>query len=412
MKFMGIVVLLFGLIFNLGLVRQGVEGPQRIKIVGQVEDIKFGPLINAPNGHVSFQKEPGRYRIWVPGRLNTGPSTHDEGGFLVDVPNWSAETLAQAQSTLVLGHAVDENNPKCGAYSFDLNYAAMNAVVPGAEQGSLLAFYDAEYHAVCGSGEPLLSSIGIATSVDGGVTWQNRNQIIQGLDEANLGATCVTQIQQNAYYDKNNPRIIDCGASGPSAVVRLADGTVYLYLYYADRKPLTGGRDSIYVARALLASDGQPGNWQKWNGTAWGSAGDQTSGSPIVTVPAASVLALQPHVSWNTTLSSWLMVFKTANDFEVATSSDGVNWSAPVSLLPFSSNDKLTGFPSLVSINNSACDACDDLDAQNSSALLNSRNVPSQQVTGANGYLYYSSLPYGKKEYVGHRVPFTISAGD
>ena len=406
MRYTTIAVLL--LVFSFPAVRNHAA-QRRIQIVGPVEDLNFGPLENAPNGHISFQKNPSGFRIWVPGKLQLTSDTHDEGGFLFDIPDWSHDILAQAEPTFALGHFVDENNPDCGDYVFDRNYAALNAVVPAAEAGRLLAFYDAEYHVDCkyGAGEPLLSSIGIATSTDGGVTWQDRTRIIKGLDEANLKVSAVTQAQDDAFQE-NPSRVIDCGASGPSVIERYADGAAYLYLYYADRTPLTGGRDSIYVARALLSSDGQPGNWQKWSGAAWGTIGDQKIASPIVRPAAGAVLALQPHVSWNTTLRQWLMVFKTANDFEVTTSTDGVNWETPVSLLPI--DDKLFGFPTLVSTGGGACDGCEDRNNQNPSSPLNSRNEASQQVTGANGYLYYSSAPIGLKHYVSHRRPFRISA--
>ncbi|HYW70771.1 MAG TPA: hypothetical protein VE961_07040 [Pyrinomonadaceae bacterium] len=410
MKLAALAVLSVLLVSGLFAVRNHAAS-RRVQIAGPAEDLNFGPLENAPNGHLSFQKNPNGFRLWVPGKLQLTSDTHEEGGFLFDIPDWTADALKQAQPTFGLGHFVDENNPDCGAYVFDRNYAAMNAVVPGAEQGTLLAFYDAEYHVACKdeASEPLLSSIGIATSIDGGVTWQNRNQIIQGLDEATLTAATVTHLQYCAFKEQTS-RVIDCGASGPSVVERYAEGAVYLYLYYADRTPLTGGRDSIYVARALVASDGQPGNWEKWNGTAWGATGDQTGASPIVRPPAGAVLALQPHVSWNTALHSWLMVFKTANDFEVSASADGVNWETPVSLLPV--DDQLFGFPTLVSVNGGACDGCADRNDQNPSSLLNSRNEASQQVTGANGYLYYSSVPANKHHYVGHRLPFRISANN
>ena len=406
MKLATIAVLFLLFVSGLFAVRNHAA-QRRLSIVGPVEDLDFGPLKNAPNGHISFQKKPNGFRVWVPGRLETSADTHYEGGFLFNIPNWSADVLSAAQPTFVLGHFVDEQHPDCGAYVFDRNYAALNAVVPAAEPGTLLAFYDAEYHQECPNGEPLLSSIGVASSVDGGVTWQDRRQIIQGLDEANFTADCVTKAQDKAFYDPTNPRVIDSGASGPSVVEREVDGAVYLYLYYSDRTPLTGGRDSIYLARALRASGGQPGTWQKWNGATWGAIGDQTAAVPVVRPPAGAVLALQPHVSWNTTLHAWLMVFKTANDFEVTTSTDGVDWDSPVSLINI--DDSLFGFPTFISINGGACDLREDRNDQNPSSSLHSRNEASQQVTGAEGWLYYSSVPSGKKHYVGHRIPFRIS---
>lgn len=409
MKFTGITFVVLSLVASAVAVRHGHANQRSIQIVGTIEDINFGPLENAPNGHISFRRNPGGARLWVPGRLSTGPNSHEEGGFLFDLPNWSADALAQAQPTFTFGHVVpDEQNPVCTAYIFDGNYAAMNAVIPASEPGTLLAFYDAEYHEECTS-EPLLSSIGIATSTDGGISWQNRQQVIQGLDEANFTTQSVLDAQDYGY-DQDPKQIIDSGSSGPSAVVREADGGVYIYLYYADRKPLTGGRDSIYVARALLSSDGQPGNWQKWDGNTWGAIGDQTGAKPIVKPTPYDVLALQPHVSWNTALRLWLMVFKTANDFQVTTSADGINWNIPVSLLSFPTGTKLAGFPTLISLNGGTCDGCED-DNQSSSSRLNSRSEASQQVTGANGWLYYSSLLTGDHQYHAHRVAFRISDG-
>jgi hypothetical protein len=389
---------------------------QSIIMVGSVEEVTFGvppeTLVNSPNGHISFQKIDGGYRVWIPGRLpitptptptatptsTASPSFHEEGGFLFDVKDWPSPELP-TPPTFVLGHVVDDNHPNCGAYIFDRNYKALNAIVPGASANTLFGFYDAEYHVACAS-EPLLSSIGMATSTDGGISWNDdAGQIIQGLDEANLTAECVTTKQLAAAEPSPtaSPHIIDCGASGPSAVVR-NDG--YIYLYYADRTPLTGGPDSIYVARAQVSAS-PPLVWQKWDGGTQdgGWTSDQRSAAPII-VPATTVtIALQPHVSWNTYLNKWLMVFKTAVDFELATSVDGVHWNPPVSLLTFDSNDKDTGFPTLISTD---------------------EGETSQQYTGPKLWLYYSSLPKASPvptpgitpldphHYHGHFVEFII----
>ena len=33
-----------------------------------IEDVNFGQLVNAPNGHVSFERNDQGFRIWLPGR--------------------------------------------------------------------------------------------------------------------------------------------------------------------------------------------------------------------------------------------------------------------------------------------------------------------------------------------------------
>jgi hypothetical protein len=106
------------------------------------------------------------------------------------------------------------------------------------------------------------------------------------------------------------------------------------------------------------------------------------------------------------------MVLKTGFDFEVTTSADGVHWDQPVSLMSFDEKDNKTAFPTLISLNGGASDKAGSLEDndQNSSSLLHARSEASQQVTGANGWLYYSSLPQHGKRYIGHRRPFRISA--
>lgn len=395
MKLTSNAVLSLAIIFSLSWVRLVNAVPPQIKIVGPRQDVNFGTLINAPNGHISFEKRPHGYRIWVPGRLkDSSQNINEEGGFSFDVKNWSYDTLAAAQPTYMdIGHVADNCDPN--DFSFDRNYAAPNAVVPGAGGHTLLAFYDAEYHVACPSGQPLLSSIGLATSSNGGVTWTTQGQVMQGLDQGRKGFTYVTQQQLAAYLNGGN---LDSGASGPSAVIREADFGIYIYLYYGDRTPITGGRDSIYVARALLSTNGMPGNWQQWTGNGWGSLGDQTSAAPVVVPSNTARSALQPHVSWNTALHRWLMVFHAKGDFEVSTSVDGVNWTPASSLLPFdTTNDGETAFPTLISLNEKVC-----------TAFGCAQEKASQQVTGASGWLYFSSRPLNENQYFGHRAPFRI----
>ena len=396
MKPKWISFLLLLLISGVVAVGHSNTSEKSVIMVGPLGDVTFGvspeTLVNAPNGHISFQKIDGGYRVWIPGRLpitptptatptsGASPSFHEEGGFLFDVKDWPSPELP-TPPTFVLGHVVDDNNPKCGPYIFDRNYKALNAVVPGPSPNILWGFYDAEYHVACSS-EPLLSSIGMATSNDGGITWNDQGQVIQGLDEATLGAANSDDpdYDGDSVIDKQwalakpsptgSPVTKDSGASGPSAVI---PGDGYIYVYYADRTPFTGGPDSIFVARAQVSAS-PPFAWQKWNGGAQngGWSSDPKSAVPIV-VPSAFVnIALQPHVSWNTYLNKWLMVFKTAIDFEVTTSVDGVHWNPPVSLLTFDPNDKDTGFPTLISTG---------------------EGETSQQTTGKNVWLYYSSLP-------------------
>jgi len=427
MKPKSIAFLMLVLVSGVLALGQGNAAQPSIVMVGTIGDVTFGvppdTLVNAPNGHISFQKIIGGYRVWVPGRLpitptptatlisSASPSAHEEGGFAFDVTDWPSLELP-TPPTFVLGHVKDDNNPNCSPiiYSFDRDYKALNAVVPGPNPNTLWGFYDAEYHVTCSS-EPLLSSIGMATSNDGGITWNDNGQVIQGLDAAKFGAanTDDPDYDDDSVIDKQfakanpsptgDPVSIDSGASGPSAVI---PGDGYIYVYYADRTPFTKRPDSIYVERARTSASPSPSpglEWEKWMGDSWVPASTQTLATAILVPSATAVIALQPHVSWNTSLHEWLMVFKTAIDFEVATSVDGVHWNPPVSLLTFDPNDDKTGFPTLISID---------------------EGETSQQITGPNVWLYYSSLPKVSPvptpgitpldpfHYHGHVVQFTI----
>ncbi len=350
------------------------------------EDVQFGDLINAPNGHLSYETNSGGFKIWVAGRLKAG-KTNQEGGFLLSVADWNPTNLARAQASFCLG----PTNPGVGD-AFDRDYAALDAVVPGQSPGTLLGFYDAEFHPLSTPtnrvGQPLLSSIGLAISTDGGVTWSRQGQVIQGLDWAMMGKEAVASNQ--VYLATHSPKnIVDDGANSPTAVLRDEGGQTYIYLYYSDRTNFAvTNAYAIYLARSLLASNGQPGQWQKWTGAGWGAVGAQFPAAAVVSAPANRLEAEHGSVSFNTALNCWVMFFKTHTDFQLATSDDGVQWNPAVSLFPFDPNDLETGFPTFVSP---------------------VTDYPTQQATGGQGWLYYSSHPTNSN-YLGHRVPVLLQS--
>lgn len=181
----------------------------------------------------------------------------------------------------------------------------------------------------------------------------------------------------------------------------------FIYLYYADRTVITGGDDSVCVARARLETSGAQGKGHSWNGSDWGVAGDQTVAAPIVVPPPGGV-ALQPHVSWNTAVQRWLMVYRGTTAFEYASSGDGVHWTHSRELLHFAATDANTEFPTLVSLPEPLC-------ARITCPGFSDPNAPpppapgaSQQITDATGCLYSSARAKGARQYLGHRAPFRI----
>lgn len=226
MKFLSIALFSLLLISSLVAVRDGDAAQPKIRIVGPIENVTFGTLINAPNGHISFEKKPHGYRLWLPGRLRIASQNVDEeGGFMFDVKDWSIDDLAQAQATFMdLGHTPFNCDPN--DFSFDRNYLAPNTVVPGTGH-TLLTFYDAEYHVACPSGQPLLSSIGLGISTDGGVTWTRQGQVIQGLDEARKGFAFVTQRQLNEFNNGRIPTTVRLGH--PLSCAKLTAACTFIF---------------------------------------------------------------------------------------------------------------------------------------------------------------------------------------
>ena len=308
--------------------------------LGEGEHVLFGDIRWCPDEHVSFRKGPRGFSVWVAG---------DGGNYLFDGP--SLKQLARFGKGPVM--------PPRGAQHFDRDYVGLSAVIPAAEGKGLLGFYHAEFHPNAPKAFPFIASLGLATS-EGGMTWKREGQVIEGLQKTLKPG------------DEHN-----VGACEPSAVVR-KDGTeefIYLYWgeYFSDRP------GAIYVARSPYAGGGKPGTWQKWTGEGWGKPGAQNVAEPVLKAPAtAPNLTLQmPHVSWNTALKRWLMVYSRGVAFCVAASEDGIHFSKPIEIMPLPAfnmkpGDIFTAYPTLLS-----------------------PDKATQMVTGEEGFLYFARGQWG-----------------
>jgi len=323
--------------------------------LGAEEHVPFEAIRFCPDEHVSYRKGPRGFSVWVVG----------EGG------NWLFHGPSLARlSRLGQGPVL----PSVGNQHFDRDYVGLSAVIPASDGRELLGFYHAEFHPEAPKAFPFLASLGLATSVDG-VRWKRVGQVIAGLEN------------QLKPGDGHN-----IGACEPSAVLH-TDGTeefIYLYWgeYYYDRQ------GAIYVARSPRASGGRPGTWQKWTGKGWGSPGVQNIAEPVLSAaPSPPYLTLQmPHVSWNTALHRWLMVYASDVAFHAAASADGVHFGAPIEIMrltPFHGKpgDIFTAYPTLVS-----------------------PEKATQMVTGEEGFLYFARGPWGTN-HTAWRRSFQITVG-
>ncbi|AMY12119.1 hypothetical protein LuPra_05391 [Luteitalea pratensis] len=167
---------------------------------------------------------------------------------------------------------------------FDANYAGVGSVVAAANGRDLLMFYHSEIQP-CGYFLPFIAGIGLARSTDGGLTWQKRGQVLSGSEP------------------KPTHCNFDASGVGNPTVFKSRDGR-WLYMLFGEwRRSLPeSGPDSVFLARAPIESDGEPGSWQKYAYGGFAEAGLGGSPTPIVGPPdqmGETVYAGLPSISWN-----------------------------------------------------------------------------------------------------------------
>ncbi len=273
-----------------------------------------------PDGHSSFIKTDGRYRVFFSG----GPYAY----------------MAEGSSLTQLGQPKEILSPS-GLETFDRNYAAPGSVVRGANPDELLMLYHGEYHPNRPNSFPFKARIGLATSVDHGETWERRGQILKGMHDFSA--------EERPY-----------GAGQPSAIIK----DDYIFLYYVDWNEEYG--DSIHLARSPLSANGAPDSWEKCRDGGFSNSGMNGLSSPVIAGTEGDYAAL-PGVSWNIFLKKYLMIFETRGGFDIATSADGIIWENRQRLLDVQTANnnpepgkKWNSYPSLWSPNQDSDGVTDD----------------------------------------------------
>jgi hypothetical protein len=375
---------------------QGQTVPTWRITVGPEIRLDIGGIHNAPNGHISYQRDKDSLTLWVDGRLK---SNGVQGTYRLRSRGWDTTSLeaAKAESVFSATHTKDP----CGVDSaWFRNYAAINAIIPAQQPRQLLAFVDGEFHPDT-TGTPLHASIGIATSTDG-KSWNNRRLIIQGANMVAAGFDCS---HVNGLMKRRTDNV---GSAGPSAVIR-TDGSAnekYIYVYYLDRvlpdntvTPPLARSGNIYVARSRYsdAGAGAPKTWQFWTTSGWSRPGPEVLATPVVKAPAGEPEAAQPQVTYNTVLKRWLMVFHGRSDLYATSSADGLTWDTPQAVGAGTANNRGPAFPTLVDTSSS-----DQLTTGASGLLFYSREVDAGKTSKRGGEL---------KAYPGYVRTFTVSTG-
>ncbi len=252
---------------------------------------------------------------------------------------------------------------------FDSEYAAFGTVMPG-PSGELVGFYHAE---MCDR-HNYTASIGVATSTDGGTTWQRKGRVITG---RNASDSCA----------KTRPS----GAGQPSAV-RVGE---YVYVYFTDWNDKYP--DTMHLARAPFSQMTQASAWQKWSNGSFSTPGIGGDSQPILERPAPvdrSVYISNPGVSYNTYLKKYLLTFTTNDGFYITTSSDAIHFDAP-KLIPLY-------YPQLNS-------QVEKGDVWYGYLSLISHTETTSRTSNATGYIYYAKGVWGVDSHHLMRRPFTIS---
>jgi hypothetical protein len=352
--------------FNIGSgVSTTGENPPPTLTLSGVEQNVIAPgtpgLEYTPDEHMPFLRQPdGSFKLWASGGGTFGTYLFRTSDFL----------SLGTPTTVFL-----PSGP--GTTAFDADYAGPGSVFPSSDGTDLLMIYHGENHLFSGvdyPGTPFYAGIGLARSMDGGLTWQRQGQIVSGHDPQQP-----TQPPTGA------------GALTPSAIV--ARGYIYVIFRELDRQSNVYG---YALARAAVGSDGAPGSWQKYYQGSFSTPGLGGAFTPlnIVLDPSVPGDQRQPHLSFNRFLHTYLMAMVGNGGIYVLTSPDLINWSAGQLVLPAPAPDSTVTssgphnwYPTLVSPNES-----------------------SDRLTGRTGYLYYAKfLGDGTAHHYLYRQSFTIT---
>ncbi|SDP69707.1 protein of unknown function [Klenkia soli] len=324
-------------------------------------------MVNFPDGHVTYQPVDGGYRVW----LSSGVDGSGGSTVALDSPDLVEFTPAQ----LADGKAVIGLAPVGGQVAFDSDYCAPGSVFPSADGSRLWLVYHSENHTFAGVtnvGSPFYATIGLASSTDGGLTWDRQGAVITG------------QVPRD---DGPAPRDV-VGAGSPSAVV--VDDLVYVV--YLDWN--LAGPDQLHLARAPLASVDDPTAWVKWHEGSFSTPGSGGDSTAVVTRPGdgdETVFAGGASLSWNTELQRYLLVFQSADGFWWTHSADLTGWAESQRFLP---ND---------------APALDGARFVAYGSLL-TPGEDTDQVTGRESYLYLATTGEDEDSHSLWRIPVTVTA--
>jgi hypothetical protein len=208
--------------------------------------------------------------------------------------------------------------------SYDRDYAGITSIIqPTLDPHYLYGFYHAEVRTDPFNPTQYQASIGLAKSIDGGLSWTRLGKV--------LGS--------RRSYDA----VHISGVGQPSAVIIERNGQKYVYVYYVDwdREP-----DAIHLMRAPLNTEnGLIGGFSPYVG----ERGFVSGGKSVAVVEpvGTQVYAALPSVAAIAQRDELMMIFESADGFYSSTSKDGVNWTMADRFYCFAEPNHLRRFAGL-----------------------------------------------------------------
>lgn len=335
---------------NLGA-RESTNGELTVQLGAEQSARITGLPGHYPDGRLSFVKTGDTFNVFI----SAGPTTYLLRGH--GLGDWvSMGPVIKPDQT------ISEKGYQ--------GYRGFGTVIKGRTPDELIGFYHEEHWPDERTYFPYHAQVGLAISHNRGTTWKKIGPIITG--------------QETGSYDSG--RVF--GAGQPSAMI--INGEIYLhYVDWNSSQP-----DAIHVAKAPLFSIDDPFSWKKWNGHGFETSGIGGTSVAVLRPEGDEAYAALPAISFNSHLGKYLAVYETDVGFMMATSSNGIEWSRGLNVLPFdrpqwtnpkSKGDSWISYPTLLS------------DTQDSSLTTN------------EGFLFHSRGKWGESPHtmVKRMVQFT-----
>lgn len=313
-----------------------------------------------PDGHTTiFRDSEGLLNVFISGGIRAGGSSYLLKG--PDLYHLSPHKIENGLAIPVL-----EPDPSA---EFGRDYRGLTSVLKNPITGQMLGIFHAENHYPKG----FHASVGLVTSNDNGVTWENPSKIITGKNEATPGETTT-------------------GAGQPNAFIKGEE----IYLYFIDWPK--EGEANIHLAKAPLDEVTNPERWKKYFEGQFSTPGIGGNSSSVVRAPVSLEnikYAAYPSVSKNEALGEFVMAFEDNGGFNFSTSRDGISWLSGQRFFNFE-------YPQQESFQSEGIGRL-----WHSYPTLINGSKDSDTQTGESNYLIYSEGIHGQEHFmVGRSVVF------